>query len=91
MKHIIEGDVEADSIDIEDGGSARIASIYPDGSAESGMFVRVQSWDEKFCYGEASTPSHPDFEKLFGGVDGTYRRSTLTGKKRVRVTIEILD
>jgi hypothetical protein len=90
-KFIIEGTVGADDLSVEDGGAARIATVEPDGDDgnESGIFVRVQSWDEEFCNGETPVPSHPDFEKLFGKVIG--RRFTAEGKKRVRITIEILE
>jgi len=93
MKQLqFEGTVVADDISVEDSGSARIADVYPDGDAESGIFVRVQSWDEEFCNGNTPKPSHSEFESLFGEVDANgVGRSTLTGKKRVRVTIEILD
>ena len=41
MKHIIEGVVVADDISVEDGGSARIATVYPEGDDgdQSGIFV----------------------------------------------------
>jgi hypothetical protein len=89
---VIEGTVEAVDIDIEDGGAARIATVSPDATGDkdvSGIFIRVQSWDEEFAIGKTDVPSHPDFEKLFGTVCD--HRSQLIGKKRVRVTIEVLD
>jgi hypothetical protein len=94
MKHVIEGTVEADDISVEDGGCARIATIGPDDGKESGIFVRIQSWDDDFDNRVTTSPAHPDFEKLFGGVATTgpgRPKSTLTGKKRVRITIETLD
>ena len=69
---IIEGTVELNK---EDGGAALISDpISADESQESGLYVRICSWDEDFWSGESKIPNHPEIESLRG--------------KKVRVTIE---
>ena len=84
--HSFTGTVEADCISVEDGGSARIATISPDEMKEddSGLFVRIISWDEA-----SEVPTHPDFEKLFGLCKD--RKSLFQGKKKIKIIIEVED
>lgn len=84
---VVEGTVAFDDIAIEDGGSARIVTISS--SIESGVFFRLQSWDEDFCNGLTEIPNHPDFERLFGRVEG--RKSLLDKPVRVKLTLEVFD
>lgn len=53
--------VEKDDISIEDGGQAKIFTLYPEQSGEAGkdcgVFVRLQSWCE-------NGHDHPEFDRL---------------------------
>ena len=69
---VIEGTVELNK---EDGGAALISyPISTDEKQDSGLYVRICSWDEDFWNGESKIPNHPEAESLRG--------------KKVRITIE---
>jgi hypothetical protein len=74
VKKIIRSTIEKDDIKTEDGGMAKIATIYtgagPD-DTEPGMFIRIQS------YHESEKPVHPEFDEL------------LVPGKRIKITIEV--
>lgn len=59
---------------VEDGGVARIATIYPD-SEGIRVFIRLQSWDE-VAFDTGTPPQHPEFDEL------------IQLGRRYRVTIE---
>jgi hypothetical protein len=48
---------EANDIRTEDGGQAKIATLYPVEHEENGVFIRLQSW----CEGGKE---HPEFDAL---------------------------
>ena len=50
--------VDPKFVESEDGGAARIYTISDDPEAESGMFLRIQSWDEN--------KEHTDINNLIG-------------------------
>ena len=69
---VIEGTVDLNK---EDGGAALISyPISADENKDSGLYVRICSWDEDFWNGDTKEPNHPDVEALRG--------------KKVRITIE---
>jgi len=72
---ILEGEV---TLNKADGGAALISDQISEGrgNSDSGIYVRICSWDDDFCYGRTSSPNHKDIESLRG--------------KRVRVTVEII-
>jgi hypothetical protein len=73
---IIEGVIGAESL--EDGGAALITQVVQDKEPDSGMFVRLQSWNAEAMKRALPTKEdmHPELSALIG--------------KRVRVTIEVL-
>ena len=78
-KIAIECDVGALDMSTEDGGAARIVTLYPDSNSDSGIFFRFQSWDEEFDSGRSDKPSHPEMEEFFD-----------RGPVKVRVTLEVI-
>lgn len=59
MKIVLETAIFGlENLQREDGGCALIESIGTEGDEETGIFVRVQSWDE--------TKEHKDFNALKG-------------------------
>lgn len=58
---IFGAEIKPDEIETEDGGQAKIitvAPLKPDYDDESGMFVRIQSWDE--------STKHEQFSRFVG-------------------------
>jgi hypothetical protein len=74
VKKVFEGVVEYDA---EDGGQALVATIYDEvPEANSGMFVRLQSWKDEDPAVQ-TPPDHPE-ANLFRG-------------KKVRITVEVIE
>ena len=57
-KYTLEVIMKPEEIETEDGGQARIFTCSDDDYANTGMFVRVCSWDE--------TREHSDLNKFIG-------------------------
>lgn len=54
----VEDTISPDKVERDDGGMALIIQLNTDEDQESGMFVRIQSWDPE--------KKHEDIQRLFG-------------------------
>lgn len=66
------------AIEFQDGGQAMVAEI----SGPGPVFIRLQSWDEAMAHGL--------LKQLTGDVANAGRGQTVTGVRKLRVTVEVI-